>query len=191
MAHLRKPRPNLALLSTGLLWQQLHLQLIQEEMRELLPPNYRHLLMPRGCYNLDLQPFLVKPGKSSRSWGGVPTLGQPWPSWMVRQRKARAMARSSTMTTTLTPSQSTPPSMRGNSGCVDSCSTALAADMPLATPRWTSTAPWTLLEILASATPAETIICMTFSDDYLSVTITMSIFQCFMCCIGDNCCWSS
>ena len=49
------------------LWQQLHLQLIQEEMRELLPPNYRHLLMPRGCYNLDLQPFLVKPGKSSRS----------------------------------------------------------------------------------------------------------------------------
>ena len=64
MAQLRKRRPEPGLRSIGLLRQQLHLLLIQEEMRELLPFKYRHLL--RVCFNPNRQPRLLQPGNLSQ-----------------------------------------------------------------------------------------------------------------------------
>ena len=149
-------QPTIQLRSIGLLRKQLHLLLIQEEMRELLPFKYRHLL--RVCFNPNRQPRLLQPGNLSQSWGGGPTLGQQCPSWMEKVRKARATAKRSTMRTTLTPSQSTPPSMRWSRMCAERFPTALTAESPPVlmmsqTPRWTSTAP--RKDTLASVTAAE------------------------------------
>ena len=79
MAQLRKPRPEPGLRSIGLLRQQLHLLLIQEEIRELLPLKYRHLL--RVCFNPNRQPepaptrkLVTKLRRRANTWSTMPQL---------------------------------------------------------------------------------------------------------------------
>ena len=149
--------------SMGLIVLRLTLPFCYPTSESTLHVNIRKIVVRSIVPNPNLQPRLLQPGNLSQSWGGGPTLGQQCPSWMEKVRKARAIAKRSTMRTTLTPSQSTPPSMRWSRRCAERFPTALTAESPPVlkmsqTPRWTSTAP--RKDILASVTAAAPTIAM-------------------------------